>query len=153
MNRKNKNSLNNIGNQVVYERVGDALQIKLHGDFVRYNDLPQLDAGILASVKKVLFVDDGINGWDSSLVLVVYDILKPTIANGVAYDASALPQNLQELIKLAFAVDRKPSHGGEEQDSFLERIGENTVKFMRKIRSVVDFLGNVCLSAFWSDLF
>ncbi len=144
MNEKKKNNRNTELKQIIFEQKGEVLAVKLSNDFAQFNSIPQINDNFFNTIKKILFIDDGIKSWDSSLVLVIYDIIKPAIAKGISYDVSSLPQNLQELIKLAFAVDRKPSHGGDEQDSFLENLGRNSMKIMQKISSVFDFLGNVC---------
>lgn len=144
MNEKKTDNQNNGLKQVVFERNGEVLKIKLRGDFIRFNNLPQVNDSTFSAVKKLLFVDDGIKNWDSSVVLVLYDVIKPAIAKKISYDVNGLPQNLQELVKLAFAVDRKPSHGGDKPDSFLEKLGESSIKLLHKISSVFDFLGDVC---------
>lgn len=144
MNEKKTDNQNNGLKQVVFERNGEVLKIKLRGDFLRFNNLPQVNDSTFSAVKKLLFVDDGIKNWDSSVVLVLYDVIKPAIAKKISYDVSGLPQNLQELVKLAFAVDRKPSHGGDKPDSFLEKLGESSIKLLHKIDSVFDFLGDIC---------
>ena len=144
MNEKKTDNQNNGLKQVVFERNGEVLKIKLRGDFLRFNNLPQVNDSTFSAVKKLLFVDDGIKNWDSSVVLVLYDVIKPAIAKKISYDVSGLPQNLQELVKLAFAVDRKPSHGGDKPDSFLEKLGESSIKLLHKIDGVFDFLGDIC---------
>lgn len=131
-------------NQVIFEHSGEILRIKFRGRFSQFNNQPQFDDSFFAKVKRVEFVDDGIENWDSSLLLIIYDVIKQANKRGINYDASGLAENLQELIKLAFAVDRKPSHGSIEPVSFLEKIGKNTIDILHKTGNILSFLGSVC---------
>jgi phospholipid/cholesterol/gamma-HCH transport system permease protein len=144
MNKQKTSQQNNSSEQLKFERAGDSLIIKIKGQFFQFaGEQPAYD-DILNAIKKVQFVDDGIESWDSSLLLPIYELIKEANEKGINSDISALPQNLQEMIKLAFAVDRKPSHGGDGSSGFLEKLGENTIKNLQKTGSVFIFLGNVC---------
>ena len=78
------------------------------------------------------------------MLLPVFEVIKGAKTRGIKYDVSSLPKNLQELLNLAFAVDRKPSHGSSESESFLEKIGEKTIKTLKKIADVNSFLLDIC---------
>ena len=144
MNKTKKNRKNNKPEQIKFEHNGDSLIVSLKGEFSQFaGDQPAYD-DILRAVKKVQFVDDGIESWDSSLLLPIYDLIKAAKEKAISADISSLPQNLQKMIKLAFAVDRKPSHGGDDSDGFLERLGENTIKNSQKVCKEFYFSGNAC---------
>ena len=75
---------------------------------------------LTSSIKTIDFIDDGLQTWDSSLLLILYDILRLARHNQVSYDCSHLPQNLQDLLDLAFAVDRRPPQKTSKKQDFLE---------------------------------
>ena len=87
-------------------------------------------------------------------------------AQNIPYDISQLPENIQQLIKLAFAVDRKPSHHIEAKRPFLENIGFKAFEVAHITRRFLHYLGDIfraigrCFSAqsimrgidFWAAL-
>ena len=144
MNKQKTSQQNNNPEQIKFERNGNTLFVKLKGKFSQFAGEQPVYADVLQTAKKVQFVDEGIESWDSSLLLPIYELIKLANEKGINSDISSLPQNLQEMIKLAFAVDRKPSHGGDDSAGFLEKLGENTIKNLQKTGRVFDFLGGVC---------
>ena len=89
---------------------------------------------------------DNLQNWDSSLLVVLYEGVRAAKEADVAYDVSGLPQNLQDLIRLAFADDRKPTHGGLLKMPFIESIGKFTLDCLQKTSNVMGFLGQICSS-------
>lgn len=144
MSRQTKNKQNNKPEQVKFERDGNSLLIRLKGKFSQFANTQSVSTDTFLDVKKLQFIDDGIESWDSSLLLPIYELIKFANAKQIKYDISSLPQNLQEMVKLAFAVDRKPSHGTQNSYGFLEKIGEKTIKSLQKVGSVFSFLGDIC---------
>lgn len=144
MNKQKTIQQNHKPEQIKFEHQDASLFIKIKGDFSRFANMQPVSDDIFCNVKKVSFIDDGLKNWDSSLLLPIYEIIKTANKKGIQFDITSLPQNLQEMIKLAFAVDRKPSHGEENSGGFLEEIGEKTIKNLQKIGRVFSFFGNVC---------
>jgi len=94
-------------------------------------------------IKKICFKAENLKNWDSSLVLLVYEIKRICSESNIKCDISGLPQNLQDLIALAFAVDRKPTHNDGEDLSEVEKIGKATLDTWQKIKKVLNFTGAV----------
>lgn len=95
-------------------------------------------------IKKICFEAENLKNWDSSLVLLVYEIKRICSDSNIKCDISGLPQNLQDLIALAFAVDRKPTHNDGKDLSEVEKIGKATLDIWQKIKKVLNFTGAVC---------
>ena len=71
-------------------------------------------------IKSVQFDVSELESWDSSFLLLVFEVVRLANEKGIKYSLSALPQNVQDLILLAFAVDRKPSKTQSPKKDFLE---------------------------------
>ena len=125
------------------------MQVAIAGDVVEYNsqDILQKIAQLIAqNPRKVTITAARLGEWDSSLLLVIYETIRMAKAANIAYDVTALPQNIQSLISLAFAVDRKPSHNSNNQGGFLERTGRSTIGILTKTTNVIAFFGEICIA-------
>jgi len=89
---------------------------------------------------------ENLENWDSSLLAFLYEAVIWAKKQNIKYDMSELPQNLRDLINLALSVDRKPTHGSEEELNFLGRIGKRTITLWHKVTAALDFMGDVCES-------
>jgi len=133
-------------NSIMLHRDGATLDVTFHGDVQNYeaNALcTQAQKMMADGIKKVRFATDELGQWDSSLLVVIFQLVGVAQQAGVAYDLSALPENLQDLTSLAYAVDRKPTHGGGRKFAFLERIGKSTLEILQKTSGVMDFMGAI----------
>lgn len=109
--------------------------------------------GYIKSLKSLLKGDvetlqikcDNLGQWDSSLLAILYEAIQTAEQAKIKTDIKNLPKNLHDLINLAFAVDRKPTH----QDTaygFVARIGAATVQTLQSIVNVIGFIGEVFTS-------
>ena len=136
---------NQSNNPVEVLTDGTALKVLLQGDIVGYSsdDVLKKINNISSEIKKVVFVPDDLQNWDSSLILLVYNTVRIGKAKNVDVQINKLPKNLQELVNMAFAVDRKPEKGGKTMLSFLERIGRKIIGEFNIIGDVIGYIGEV----------
>lgn len=148
MSKTNTNKITADNARIDIKREGANLNICLKGDFVCYDyDTSKILSSISSEkISGIKFSDEGIKNWDSSLLLPVFEIMKTAKLQNIACNINDLPHNLQELLNLAFAVDRKPSHGTGENADFLESIGKKTVFLLKKIADINIFLADICKS-------
>ena len=127
----------------------DYLVVSLFADIVGYNseillrDLPEVLAD--KSIKGVKFDSQKLKEWDSSLLLIVYKSVQCAKANHKEYDLNNLPKSLQDLVNLAFAVDREPSRTLEDLP-FVEKLGKLIISIGQKISKVINFIGMAAVS-------
>lgn len=123
------------------------LSIVFKGNITHFNseDFLRRFREMVPAAKAIELTDGGIGEWDSSLVAVLYEIIRYAQENKIKCVYKSFPKNLQDLIRLAFADDRKPTHGGTDY-SFLESIGKATFDLGKKVTSVLSFLGQVLSS-------
>ena len=134
-------------NNIVFETVGNDLNIIAGGSVLNFDSasfLQKMEPEQSKNLQKIHFIASDLQQWDSSFLAVLYGVVGWARDNGVAYDVSGLPQNVQQLIGLAYAVDRKPTHGSGRRLPFLENLGKNTLEILQKTSDVISFLGNMC---------
>ena len=126
----------------------NAAKIVLNGDVLGHDSddiVRQIQNISSDNIKNITFDAQALGMWDSSLLVVLYETLRMAQANSIKTDVSGLPKNLQDLMKLAFADDRKPTHG-DSQFSWLESLGKGTFDLWATINRVCKFLGTTLSS-------
>lgn len=127
------------GHTVYMVLCGDVRNLNGEGYIKRLKGLLKGDVEIL-QIKC-----DNLGQWDSSLLAILYEAIQTAEQAKIKTDIKNLPKNLRDLINLAFAVDRKPTH----QDTaygFVARIGAATVQTLQSIVNVIGFIGEVFTS-------
>lgn len=134
-------------NNIITEISGNELNIITDGAVLNYDSaafLQNLQSKLSADITKINFTVNNLKNWDSSLLAVIYGAIGMAKKKNIAYSAKDLPQNLQDLMGLAYAVDRKPTHGGGSKIPFLDGLGKGTFDMLQKVSDVVSFLGKIC---------
>lgn len=127
---------------------GGVVYVALSGDILTYNSesaLKKIADIVQKSGQQIKFMPDGLGSWDSSLILLIYEAVRIAKDKGVETDLSKLPKNLQDLVKMAFEVDRKPEHKSATGGGFLETVGRIVVNLCSVISNFFNFLGAVTL--------
>lgn len=103
------------------------MTVGLRGDFSGYYDAESSDRLFKEirqnQIEKIVFKDDGLGKWDSTLLVLIYDAAKIAKEKSVKIEMGGLPDNLQKLIYLALEVDRKPEKDRSGHSGFLEILG------------------------------
>ena len=97
-------------------------------------------------IKSVQFDVSELESWDSSFLLLVFEVVRLSNEKGIKYSLSTLPQNVQDLILLAFAVDRKPSKTQSPKKDFLENIGFESLSIFGKIKTALAYMRDILAS-------
>ena len=136
--------------RIEYLEKKKVINVFLSGDYINYDDFTLKDKLLKLTAKKelrqIVFYDNGLGQWDSSLLLILYNVQKALKDKDVKIDVSDLPVGLQKMLELAFSVDRKPPHTKRKKFHFLERVGEKTILCRRSVLKGVSFLSSVCSS-------
>ena len=126
--------------------------LALSGEWTIASRLPGSDETLRAldgasGLKRLAFEASGVTAWDSGLASFLTAVMGRCRASGVEVDPSGLPQGLQGLLHLAFAVpERKGARRGESRTSFLEHVGEDWLDLVRSTGEIMTFLGEVVLA-------
>ena len=146
----------NLEQNILISRSNDgAVQIALQGVLQEFNI-----EGPINNLQKILsdekcyaikLLDNGLEKWDSSLLLFIYETRRLAQNTHIECNYKNLPQNLQDLINLAFAVDRKPEHNKTRKWPWIENLGKKTLDLAQKTSNVIDFIGTI-FNALWRFL-
>ena len=126
------------------------LTLFLEGDYINFDNQLELN-DLLSAIQRNkvnLIKIDAVNlgHWDSTLVVVLYELTKQVHNQKIEIVYEKFPSNLKRLLDLAFMVDRKPSLPQKQKLPFLETIGDLGICLWRKITKGLSFLGQ-CLTS------
>ena len=116
------------------------VQISVSGNILEYDcerPLQMIKQQLSSDIKQIKFIDNQLKEWDSSLVLIVFNAIDLAKKLNIKYDISQMPKNLQELISLAFAVDRQPTHSNRTVREFFEEVGFRTISLFDKTSKIL----------------
>ncbi|MDH3207977.1 MAG: ABC transporter permease [Gemmatimonadota bacterium] len=97
---------------------------------------------------RVAFDTSDLGTWDSSVLAFLAGASKLARERGIEVDPTGLPEGLRRLLALAEAVPEKEGVRAEKEDDdeFVERVGEVAIETERLFRSDLEFLGQVVLA-------
>ena len=130
-----------------------AAVLELAGAWTISSSLPSSDDTLRAvqaasGLKRLGFDGSGLTAWDSGLASFLTGLIAHCRTSGVEVEPSGLPEGLQGLLKLAFAVpERKGARRSATRNPFLERLGEDVIDLARSTGEIMAFVGEVVLAA------
>lgn len=128
---------------LAYQITNQELKVSLSGDFLDYDDEAE-KLRLFQAAEKVQTIRthaEGLQKWDSTLVVILYKLAKIAKAKKRNYDFSNLPENLQKLINLALEVDRKPSREQNGQSPWLAVLGDWGLNVYHSLHRAWVFVG------------
>lgn len=141
--------------QLDYHTHGNMLTLNLEGDFVAYDDDKQMSdlfAQFSASKIDKVYVDgQSLGKWDSTLVVILFELQKLAIKNKFTIEMQNVPQGLRQLLNLAFSVDRKPMIDEKKSEGLLGDVGNWAIGVYNGFFKGFDFLLASLKS--WGNLF
>lgn len=146
---------------------GGILQIEVIGCWQMERTLPNYNVVWEkvkeSSISEVVFTSPLLEDWDSSLLSFLTKLAERTQATGITLNLDAMPDGVRQLYNLARAVPKQQEVGKEKtRQSFLVRVGEDTLDFFNSTTELLTFVGEVSVPVFrffsgkmkirWSDL-
>lgn len=137
-------------NELKYEQKKETLSIKLSGDYLTYNNDPDIRSLYALAQKqevKTITIDaSDLRQWDSSLLVILYNLRKQALKTKQNFNLSQAPAGLIQMLDLAFSVDRKPVSENYKKVSFLERVGNWGISISAGIKKGNGFLSKALQS-------
>ena len=97
-------------------------------------------------IREVRLESADLGQWDSTLLVFLVQMVKAARARELPVHTE-LPEGLERLIKLAFAVPAKAGSERSKTDAgFVTRVGESVLALPPKIADFLNFLGEIVLS-------
>ncbi|MEQ1857791.1 MAG: ABC transporter permease [Longimicrobiales bacterium] len=137
--------------EVAVRRDADnALIVRLAGPWSLETGLPPLadvESGLPGAIA-VRFDTSELTSWDSAVLAFLAGTSKLARTRGIPVDPGGLPEGLRRLLALAEAVPEKKDARGadEEEDDFVEMIGEKAIDAERLFRNDLTFVGQLVYS-------
>ncbi len=98
-------------------------------------------------IRQLGFETSGLESWDSGFLTLILKLIEHGKQAGIEIDPGGLPQGVQRLINLATAVpERQGARRVAEQESFLTRVGKETLATCRSAGEMITFLGEACIA-------
>ena len=92
-------------------------------------------------IKKIMVDAAELGAWNSTLVAFIFELETLAQKQNIAVKNIDFPSGLEELVKLAFSVDRKPVRPETEKKEYLESVGSWGADIYRGVAKGVNFLG------------
>lgn len=125
------------------------LTIRLEGDYVSYSndqEKAQLFAAIKKGLKSIIVNGKKLGKWDSSLVSILFELEKNAKQNKLKFELNDIPEGMERLLNLAFAVNSFPSPKTPQPYGFLEKVGIWGISFWRGVNKGLAFFGELFVS-------
>ena len=104
-----------------------------------------------SSPRRVILRDDGLQAWDSALLVFVRAAAAQARLCGAAFDASHLPEGLRRLLALADAVPERTGPQSAPPAPWIERLGQGVLRAAHDTAGSVRFVGELVLAlAAWT---
>ena len=146
-------TVNNAPCEINVSRNEHTLEAAIVGDWVLNAETPALDA-VLAqlgdgSIKRLVFSTEALGHWDSLLMTELIRLVDYGAKQGVQVDTTTLPEGIQGLLSLVYAVpERAGARRQETKSPWLEVIGKGGIRIFRDSQAIVTFTGETALSIF-----
>ena len=120
------------------------ITVIMEGNLCAFDNEAQKEAVYTAAAEqktaKIVLDAKKLTEWDSTTVAFLYKLSK----GRKEVDDTSLPKDLAHLVQLALRVDRKPPEAKDNQQEFLEKVGEGSLNaytsFCRGVRFIQDSL-------------
>jgi phospholipid/cholesterol/gamma-HCH transport system permease protein len=132
-------------------RVSDQeLEVTLSGRWCLSEQLPpihELEKAFFKGLTTLRVVVTELGEWDTGLPAFFAGVMKLGEERGFIVEQSGLPDGVQRLITMSFAVPEQAGAGRRVRPTGLfDRVGEATLEFVRTAPEMVRFLGEITLS-------
>ncbi len=135
---------------ITVSQVRGVVTVTLAGDMYRLDSATELEHLFpvihTAQTKKVILTAHALRQWDSSLLAVLYGVVAEARRRRTVVDTGALPDGLNRLLELSFAVDRKPVRPQVYRWPFLAGVGDKTLRLWVTVKKGLVFLKQTATS-------
>ena len=120
---------------------GDVLKVALSGDFLHFAGNPDLyqTAGS-TRVKSIIVDGKNIGKWDSSLLLVLFELAQIAKQRQIVLEKDNLPPGLNRMLDLSLAVKPHTDTVLANKSDFLERLGGWGIDIWQLFNKGLDFV-------------
>lgn len=146
-------TVNNAPCEINVIRKEDTLEAAIAGDWVLDAMTPALETVLTqldgTDIKRIVFSTEALGRWDSLLMTELIRLVDYGAKQGIEVDTSTLPEGIQGLLSLVYAVpERAGARRQETSIPWLEVIGKGGIRIYKDSQALVFFIGETALSVF-----
>lgn len=146
-------TVNNAPCEINVIRKEDTLEAAIAGDWVLDAMTPALETVLTqldgTDIKRIVFSTEALGRWDSLLMTELIRLVDYGTKQGIEVDTSTLPEGIQGLLSLVYAVpERAGARRQETSIPWLEVIGKGGIRIYKDSQALVFFIGETALSVF-----
>jgi len=126
---------------------GDAMEVRLAGTWQITEQRPSWE-GLRGAQNpaRVRLLTEGVEKWDSSLLLFLFEAQQWCRGSGAYFDGEALPEKIRTLLA-QLAASHETSVPFDRAESFLSSVGVATQDTVLKAREIAHFVGECVIGA------
>ena len=125
----------------------DTITLSFIGDWVIGNPAPAAEQttdriGNETGIRRLSFDTGRLGHWDSLLLIFLFRLINDCNERGIAIDRSGLPEGVQGLLQLAYAVpERQGARRSAEGAGLLEQVGQQAIDLWQDVSATFAFIG------------
>jgi phospholipid/cholesterol/gamma-HCH transport system permease protein len=131
----------------------DTMLVRLTGSWRVGRGLPAANDVLkqlehMPGVQRVAFDTKDLASWDTRLVTFLVKVIDQSSTGKIVVEKDGLPQGVQRLLAMASAVpEKKDARLKTERESFLWRVGEDAVAFVKSAGELIAFVGEAFVAS------
>jgi phospholipid/cholesterol/gamma-HCH transport system permease protein len=138
--------------EITLHRQRDTLEAAVCGDWTTAVEPPPLEPllaqiGAAKDVKRLVFSTAKLGRWDSLLMTELLRLIQFSSEHGIDADTTTLPEGMQGLLALVYAV---PERAGARRETvrspWLAKVGNSALRIVADLHELVTFIGATALS-------
>lgn len=98
------------------------------------------------TIKQIDIIGTGLSKWDTPLLACVLAVIQKAKEKSIPFKTKKLPPQMQQLLNLALAVDKKYTKTKRLHLSFLEQMGNSGINIYKSIKKGLNFIGQTLIS-------
>lgn len=108
------------------------LNISASGDFVEFkNNQKLLSLAKSAEITAINITSDNLGKWDSSLLLILFELKQIAAGRQIKFTAANMPAGLNRMLELALAVSPNHDIQAASKETFLDKFGGKCINLYR----------------------
>lgn len=108
------------------------LNISASGDFVEFkNNQKLLSLAKSAEITAINITSDNLGKWDSSLLLILFELKQIAAGRQIKFTAADMPAGLNRMLELALAVSPNHDIQAASKETFLDKFGGKCINLYR----------------------
>lgn len=128
---------------------GNTLKIDFSGKWILEETIPSSDETIKSilkesNIKQVTFSSGSLLSWDTGLLIFLKKMIASLTEHNINVDCNGLPSGVQRLLSLAAKVpERKGARKKTLHESFIQHLGEGTIRLWQSTTETLEFIGEI----------